>query len=72
MRLGPKLQDGLRAYAERGEMFADEWLIRRGYHPNVAASIIDRLDRKGFIEYGVSARSGWLTDRGREVLSAPR
>lgn len=64
MSLGPKLRDGLRAYVERGDMPADEWLVARGYHPNVAASIIDRLERKGFIEYGTSPRTGWLTPDG--------
>lgn len=66
--LGPKMSDGLRAYASRGDEFADEWLVARGYPPKVAASIIDRLARKGFIDCGVSARSGWLTDEGRKAL----
>jgi len=47
---------------------ADELLIARGYPPKVAASIIDRLDRRGYIEYGVSARSGWLTPEGKVAL----
>jgi len=63
------MQDGLRAYEQRSwNVLADQWLIDRGYHPKVAASIIDRLDRKGYIEYGVSARSGWLTDEGIDAL----
>ncbi len=70
--VGPKLRDGLLAF-ERQHIEglyagADEYLILQGYHPNVANDIIDRLARKGWIEYGVSARTGWLTDEGRHVL----
>ena len=76
-----KMHDGLCVYAARSigrhdqivvrsDAFADEALISMGYHPNVAASIIDRLMRKGYIDYGVSARSGWITDKGMEALAA--
>ena len=69
MSVGPKLANGLRVYAMRSGrpadmLFADEMLEALGYEPKVAASIIDRLARKGWIEYGVSARSGWLTPAG--------
>lgn len=75
---GQKLLDGLRAFEamdlDRAETFgeyamADERLEAMGYHPNVAASIIERLGRKGLIEWGVSARTGWLTEKGKEALS---
>jgi len=66
--VGPKLFDGLTVYAIRsgrpGMLFADEMLEALGYPPKVAASIIDRMERKGWIEYGVSPRSGWLTEKG--------
>ena len=63
--LGQKMRDGLEAYAIRGDTFADDWLVVvKGYEPKVAASIIDRLARRGYIEYGVSARTGWLTPEG--------
>lgn len=75
---GQKLRDGLDVYEAMrvhsvghagycGD-FADARLIAKGYPPKVADSIIERLARKGWIEYGVSARSGWLTDAGRAVL----
>jgi hypothetical protein len=66
--LGRKMRDGLTAYLRRGDMPADEWLIERGYPPKMAASIIDRLVQRGWIEYGVSPRTGWLTNEGREAL----
>jgi hypothetical protein len=31
--------------------------------------ILDKWTRKGWWEYGVSARSGWLTPKGVEALS---
>lgn len=29
---------------------------------------LEKWTKKGYWEYGVTLRSGWLTDRGREVL----
>lgn len=31
---------------------------------------MEKLAGRGYIEYGVSARTGWLTEKGREVLAA--
>lgn len=31
---------------------------------------IERAFRRGLIDYGVSLRSGWLTEAGRAILSA--
>ena len=71
-KLGPKLRDGLRSFADleadRSGPFADLRLQALGYPPKVANSIMGRLERRGWIEYGVSVRSGWLTDEGRAVL----
>lgn len=30
----------------------------------------ERADDRGYIEYGVSLRSGWLTDKGKELLTS--
>jgi len=77
MSVGLKLRDGLIAYAAMGVdrdsgvtayAFADARLVAMGYPEKVAWSIIDRLERKGYIEYGVSSRSGWLTSSGIEAL----
>jgi hypothetical protein len=81
---GPKIMAGLRAFqavadhryeeGPAGYWFADAVLIREGYPEKVAASILDRLARLDFIEWGVSMRTGWLTERGQAVLAghAPR
>lgn len=69
--IGPKLLDGLRAidyWQSTHEYMADEWLRRHGYPDKVADDILERLERKDLIESGVSSRTGWLTDTGREVL----
>jgi len=80
--LGKKLVDGLEAYAAMqedrssisldGYELADARLEAMGYHPSVAASIIERLSRKGLVECGVSARSGWLTAAGEAALAEAR
>lgn len=77
-RLGPKMCDGLRAFSvvqehrfdedrNPGYWFADAVLERMGYEPNVADSIIRRLASRDYIEWGVSMRTGWLTERGERV-----
>lgn len=82
-RLGPKMCDGLRAFAEvqshrfddctddqpAGFWFADAVLERMGYQPKVAASIIDRLGDRDYIEWGTTKRTGWLTERGERVYA---
>lgn len=30
----------------------------------------EELADRGYLEYGVSARTGWLTDKGRQALQA--
>ena len=80
---GPKIMAGLRAYREvaahryddeqaAGYWFADAILVRQGYPAKVAASIIDRLGRADLIEWGVSARTGWLTERGEAAVEGRR
>ena len=32
----------------------------------------EELSRRGYIDYGVSPRTGWLTNRGRQVLDHAR
>lgn len=33
---------------------------------------MERLADRGYIEYGVSPRTGWLTEKGKHVLEANR
>jgi hypothetical protein len=48
--------------------FADDVLIDRGYPPKQADRVLEDAADEGLIEYGVSARTGWLTDKGRRLL----
>ena len=41
--------------------------MRTGQPEKVCRSAIKRAHRRGLIEYGVSLRSGWLTDAGRKM-----
>jgi hypothetical protein len=43
--------------------------MEAGYSETVAASIIRRLNQRGMVECGVSERTGWLTDKGRNTLA---
>jgi DNA-binding PadR family transcriptional regulator len=51
------------------ERFADAILEGYGWHPKQADAILERAEREGFIESGVSSRSGWLTDKGKALLA---
>ena len=43
-------------------------LMARGFPEKVVYAKLAKLERRGFIEYGVSLRTGWLTDAGRAAL----
>jgi hypothetical protein len=46
-------------------VFADELLATRTGQPlKVATSALERAERRGLIDYGVSLRTAWLTDAG--------
>jgi hypothetical protein len=61
----------LRAYRDR-PMFGP-WptaiLMEKGYPAKVAYAAMEREERRGFIEYGVSLRAGWLTPKGERELA---
>lgn len=49
---------------------ADEMLhLLTGAHPKVCRRAMERAQRRGLVESGVSLRTGWLTDAGRRLLS---
>ena len=49
--------------------FPHEILARRfGCAEKVAYRAVERAGRHGLIEYGVSLRTGWLTDAGEGLL----
>lgn len=41
-----------------------------GEHYNVCFRAMERACDRGLIEYGVSLRSGWLTEKGTAMLTA--
>lgn len=50
-----------------------EWpydVLRRttGQPFKVCYRAMERADQRGLVEYGVSLRSGWLTEKGQELL----
>lgn len=48
-----------------------ELSLKFGCPEKVAYSACERAVEHGIIEYGVSLRTGWLTDKGKELLAAP-
>ena len=50
------------------------WLVwvARGFHENVVSAKYDKFDRKGYMDYGVSLRTGWLTEKGKARLEELR
>lgn len=58
------------AYQAHGLPFADERLRQSTSQPDkVLLSAMERACRRNLVEYGVSLRSGWLTDRGKALLA---
>ena len=41
---------------------------RYSCHQKIAYRACERAHRRGLIEYGVSLRSGWLTDDGKKLI----
>ena len=67
------------AYAEaarqRGPNWRDSYQYpyeilqqRTGECFKVCYRAMERAARRGLVEYGVSLRTGWLTDKGKELL----
>lgn len=75
--MGAKSLDLLRLAAmprETNEEF-QAWKLRLSeLETQYSAKAVDRkmeeLTDRGYTEYGVSARTGWLTDKGRQALLA--
>lgn len=42
-----------------------------GQPEKVCYRAMERADEHGYIEYGVSLRTGWLTDKGKELVGLP-
>jgi hypothetical protein len=71
-QLGEKALDCLRVAAIEGE---ERWTayaeICERYSEKAVDATYESLCKRGYMECGVSARTGWLTDKGREMLSNP-
>jgi hypothetical protein len=61
----------LRAYRDQSRFvpFPTTTLIDEGYPEKVVYAAIEREERRGFIDYGVSLRAGWLTPKGEAELA---
>jgi hypothetical protein len=60
------------AYKTHGLPFSDERLhLETGQPIKVCERAMERAYRRGLIEYGVSLRSGWLTEEGEALLGKP-
>lgn len=53
------------ASVERRDAYRDACAV---WSEKAVCAKFDELARRGYIEYGVSARTGWLTDKGKEAL----
>jgi hypothetical protein len=56
--------------AKRHGHLADVCLMEGGFTEGEADRLLNAAANKGYIEYGVSPRAGWLTDEGRAFLDA--
>ena len=59
------------AKANHKDGFADTLLERQtGQHPKVVFRAMERACDRGLIDYGVSLRAGWLTEKGMALIAA--
>lgn len=47
-----------------------EDVIHARWGEKVVSRKLEELARRGYIEYGVSTRAGWLTEKGKTALRA--
>ncbi len=52
------------------DFITDRLEVMTGAPPKVILSKLHKLHRRGLIEYGVSIRTGFLTDEGKQVLES--
>ncbi|MFA5922335.1 MAG: hypothetical protein WC856_13750 [Methylococcaceae bacterium] len=57
-------------YPDGSECWPHTLLMKRtGQCEKVCLMAMERAAERGFIDYGVTLRSGWLTEKGEELLS---
>lgn len=60
-----------KAYKQREETFEYPYEILArwtGANPKVCYAATERACERGLVEYGVSLRTGWLTEKGKALL----
>lgn len=72
MKLGEKAMTVLRVAAVKPINSRERWDVYEAaclkYSEKAVCKMFLSLADRDYIEYGVSARTGWLTDKGREAL----
>lgn len=58
------------AMARRSDSKWPDWFLHdwTGQPEKVCIKATEKADRDGYIDYGVSLRSGWLTNKGIDLL----
>lgn len=67
----------INAYIQSRQSNFDEWpydLLQRttGQPVKVCYRAMERAASRGFIDYGISLRTGWVTDKGMALLNQQR
>ena len=66
-----KVCEAVEQYQKDKDKFPYEILAEKfNCSEKLAYSACERAAKNGLIEYGVSLRTGWLTEKGKEILSA--
>ena len=58
-----------RARAQNDSSFVDAIAVQHGFNEKQAMAWVDKWDRKGWWDYGVSLRSGWFTPEAPTELT---
>lgn len=62
--------DAVRGTGQKFE-YADEILERTtGQHPKVCERAMERACGRGLVDYGMWLRGGWITDKGKVLLTS--
>ena len=68
--ISDKMKQTLAAVRDKPDADCVQFLSDRGGLPyKVAYRRVEKAVDKGYAEYGVSLRTAWITDMGREALS---
>ena len=66
-----KVCEAIREYQLNNSIYADEILMKMTNQVRkVCIKAMERAENKDLIEYGVSLRTAWLTNKGLELLKS--